>query len=94
MKVLLQVYATLSAMRPAMPLTDIRETLGPDAPPLGFSAEAYRPQPGGGGAGAPAIEVQAEAAEAVEAPQAPEKKRGFWGGMQQVGCRARDVWVL
>ena len=86
---LLQVCAVLSALQPAMPLAVVRAGLGPEAPPPGFRIEAPLQQPGGGGSDGsrePPVDVEAEA-DAAEAPPPPpaEKKRGFWGGMQQVG---------
>jgi hypothetical protein len=96
---LLQVCATLSALQPAMPLAVVRAALGPEAPPPGFRIEAPLQLPGsGGGDGSrePPIDVEAgaDAAEAPPPPPAAEKKRGFWGGMQQVGSPTPALYAL
>lgn len=67
--VLLQLRAALSAMQPATLLPAIREVLGAEAPPPPRLAID--------------VEVSSNGAEPLAA--APAEKRGFWGGMQQVG---------
>ena len=89
MRVLLQMSAVLSHMQPAMPLAQLRAPLGREAP-----SPFIAPPPQGGQTPADDNGVPATALEAAPPPSATEKTRGFWGGMQQVGCRARDVWVL